>query len=385
LTRARPDSVLTRERHARVASATRTKGRPEVVLVQSALPDYRRLVVEGLGRSLEARLVVVTGESGFEPTVRFSPVDAETIVVRNVYFPGRRLLWQHGSVRPAIAATVSIVELNPRVISNWIALAVRRLFRRPTLAWGHAWPRAGRSSRSERIRGLMRRCATDVLVYTHSEADALAQLMPEKRIHAAPNGLYPARLAIQDAETRPGRDVIYVGRLVQPKKPLLLLEAFAGALPRLPDDTSLVIVGDGELLPRLRDRARELGVADRVRFTGHVNHFETLSVLYRDALVSVSPGYAGLSVIQSHWFGVPMIIARDEPHAPEIEAAVEGENAMLVDSDSATALAAALVDVFDARARWLARGPDIAARCVERYAIETAVRSFATAIRAHLT
>ena len=353
--------------------------------MQSALPDYRRLVVEGLGRSLEARLVVVTGESGFEPTVRFSPVDAETIVVRNVYLPGRRLLWQHGSVRPAVAATVSIVELNPRVISTWVALAIRRLFRRPTLGWGHAWPRSGRETRSERIRGLMRRWVSDILVYTHSEADELAQLMPGKRIHAAPNGLYPASLAIRDAEIRPGRDVIYVGRLVQRKKPLLLLEAFALARSKLPDHASLVFVGEGDLLPRLRDRARELGVADRVRFTGHVNDFEALSLLYRDALVSVSPGYAGLSVIQSHWFGVPMIIARDEPHAPEIEAAVEGENAMLVDSDSATALGDALVDVFDARARWLARGPEIAARCVERYAIEAAVRSFASAIRAYLT
>jgi glycosyltransferase involved in cell wall biosynthesis len=355
-----------------------------VVLVQGALPDYRRLFVEGLRRSLEARLVIVTGESGFEPTVRLSRVDAETTLVRNVYLPGRRLLWQHGSVRPAVVAAVSIVDLNPRVLSTWATLAIRRLFGRPTIAWGHAWPRSGRGARSAPIRSLMKRLANDIVVYTHTEADALARLMPGKRIHAAPNGLYPASRAVQGPDARPGRDVIYVGRLIESKKPPLLLEAFAGALRRLPDDSCLVIVGEGDLLPGLRDRARTLGIADRVRFTGHVNDFETLSSLYSNALVSVSPGYAGLSVIQSHWFGVPMIIARDEPHAPEIEAAVEGENAVLVESDSPTALSDALLQVFAERTRWLTRGPAIASRCVERYSIEAAVRSFTAVIRAHL-
>lgn len=79
-----------------------------------------------------------------------------------------------------------------------------------------------------------------------------------------------------------------------------------------------------------------------------------------------------------------MIIARDEPHAPEIEAAVEGENALFVESDSSSALADAIVGVFEARAMWLERGPSIAARCVERYAVEATVRAFASAIRPYL-
>lgn len=354
------------------------------MLVQSVVPDYRRPFVEGLRQSLEARLIVLTGEYGFEPTVRVSRVDAETIIVRNVYRAGRRLLWQRGAVRLAVGADVSIVEMNPRVLSTWATLVVRRVLGRPTLAWGHAWPRAGPTARSAPIRELMRRLASEIVVYTETEADALRRRMPGKRVHAAPNGLYTESSSVPDTATRPGRDVIYVGRLVGRKKPMLLLEAFARAIPRLPADASLVFVGDGELLAELRDRAGTLGIVDRVRFTGHVSDFEALRSLYWDALVSISPGYAGLSVIQSHWFGVPMIIARDDPHAPEIEAAIEGENAVFVESDSSAALGDAIVDVFQARARWLSRGPAIARRCAERYAIEATVRSFAAAIRAHL-
>jgi glycosyltransferase involved in cell wall biosynthesis len=264
LNRIYEDSARTRGRHARIDAPARETRLPVVVLVQTVVPDYRRPVLEGLRRSLEAHLVIVTGESGFEPTVRLSSIDADTLIVRNRYLPGRRLLWQRGSVRPAVAAAVSIVELNPRILSTWVLLAIRRLIGRPTLAWGHAWPRSGRTSRTEPIRNLMRRLATDTIVYTHSEAEALAQRTPDQKIHAAPNGLYPASSAIPGTDTRPGRDVIYVGRLIERKKPLLLLEAFAQGLSRLPHDTRLVLVGQGELLPGLRERARALGVTDRV-------------------------------------------------------------------------------------------------------------------------
>jgi glycosyltransferase involved in cell wall biosynthesis len=365
--------------------AAMTNPLPLVVIVQSALPDYREAVVGGLRRSLRARLLVVTGESGFEPTVRLSRADAETIVVRNVYLARRRMLWQRGSIRRAVRADVSVVDLNPRVLSTWVILVVRRTLRRPTLAWGHAWSRSGRRSWTERLRSPMRRLASDIVVYTHAEADQLAPRMRGKRIHAAPNGLYSERCAIPQTDLRQARDVICVGRLVAAKKPRLLVAAFARAVPRLPADTRLVFVGDGELLPLLEDDARELGVEDRVRFVGHVSEFDELRSFYWNSLVSVSPGYAGLSLIQSHWFGVPMIVARDEPHAPEIEAAVEGENVLFVESNSRDALGDAIVGVYETSAVWLARGPSIAASCVERYAVESTVRSFAAAIRAHLT
>jgi len=90
----------------------------------------------------------------------------------------------------------------------------------------------------------------------------------------------------------------------------------------------------------------------------------------------VSPGYVGLSLIQSLGFGVPMLIARDEPHAPEVEAAVEGENSFMFESDSVSALAELLVTMADDRASWLARRPALAESARRTYSIENMVRSF---------
>jgi glycosyltransferase involved in cell wall biosynthesis len=56
-----------------------------------------------------------------------------------------------------------------------------------------------------------------------------------------------------------------VGRLVEQKRFDRLLDAFA----TLPPDVYCVVVGEGALRESLETRAATLGVADRVRFTGH--------------------------------------------------------------------------------------------------------------------
>ncbi|MHB8474364.1 MAG: glycosyltransferase [Gammaproteobacteria bacterium] len=71
--------------------------------------------------------------------------------------------------------------------------------------------------------------------------------------------------------------VIWVGRLDEPKNPGLLLEAFA----LLPSGckATLVIVGDGRLRPELEQRCKALGVQERVTFQGfQANPYELMAV-----------------------------------------------------------------------------------------------------------
>ncbi|HCJ29851.1 MAG TPA: glycosyltransferase [Pseudomonas sp.] len=62
------------------------------------------------------------------------------------------------------------------------------------------------------------------------------------------------------------------GRLHPDKDQATLIRGFAQALPRLPADSLLAIMGSGRLEARLRQLARDLGVADQVRFLGQVQH-----------------------------------------------------------------------------------------------------------------
>lgn len=61
-----------------------------------------------------------------------------------------------------------------------------------------------------------------------------------------------------------------VGRLHPDKDQATLIRGFAQALPQLPAGSLLVIMGSGRLEQSLKKLARELGVAEQVRFLGQV-------------------------------------------------------------------------------------------------------------------
>ena len=351
-----------------------------VVLLRPAIGDYRGPALEALRDRLDGGLTVLAGEADFAPTSRTGiAVRSQLQLVSNHYLAGRRLLWQRGCWRAVTGADVAILELNPRMLSSWLMLLARRALKRPTLLWGHAWPRSGRGARTDALRGRMRRLADLVIVYTETERRELAELEPGVAVVAAPNALYRAA-EIRPAELAdpPPRSFVCVGRLVPLKKPDLLVRAFLEARPELPDDTTLTFVGEGPMRAGLEAAAAPAG--DAVRFAGHVSGGARLRELFEPAIASVSPGAVGLSIVQSNSFGVPMIVARDEPHGPEIEAARDGKNAILVDSDSSRALADALVAAATARDRWFAMRARIAAECAERYSVEVMAERMMEAI-----
>jgi glycosyltransferase involved in cell wall biosynthesis len=219
----------------------------------------------------------------------------------------------------------------------------------------------------------MRSLADSLVVCSETQARELRLKMPSASIRAAPNAIYSIAQAGEATGPERTTDVVYVGRLVDGKKPQLLLDAFFAAMGRLPDDVRLVFVGDGPAradLTRRADRAKS-----RVRFAGAVWDFPSLKRIYSTAIVGVSPGPGGLSLTQSLWFGVPVLVARGEWHGPEIEAAVEGVNAVFFDADSPSALADALTSVVLERETWRVRRPIIARECAERYSVEAMVDS----------
>ncbi|MGE0059504.1 MAG: glycosyltransferase [Dehalococcoidia bacterium] len=292
--------------------------------------------------------------------------------VRNHFLLGRRLLWQQGHWKGLLAADTALIEYNPRILSNWVLLALRKAMGKRNAVWGHAWPRAGKGSRTFLIRAWMAKLTDSIVVYTESQKRELAEALPDKPIIAAPNALYRAEQMETARSDTPAINFIYVGRLVEAKKPDLMVEAFRLALPNLPLESKLVIVGDGPMRPKLEEQARPLG--SRVEFKGHVSEPGMLKDLYSKALASLSPGYVGLSVTQSFSFGVPMIIARDEPHAPELEAARQDENCLIFKEDDAAALAEAMVSMWRNRALWDERRDSITEDCRRRYSVEAMAR-----------
>ena len=340
--------------------------------MQTCLPDYRQRFVTELERRLGPDLRVLVGTDHFDGTST-SAVDGPSVSAtdRNVFLLGHRLLWQRGVVGPGVRAGTVVVELNPRILSSGVVLLARRLLGRRTVVWGHLRGRGG----GEPLRGLMRRAADAVVVYTETERRELAAERPATFVVAAPNALYSAE-SMRSAGGGP--DLLWVGRMVPAKKPELAVRGFAAALDRLPRECRLVLAGDGPSAPAVRRLVGELGLSGRVLLPGHVPPDRT-GAAFATAAASVCTGYVGLNLVQSLGFGVPVLYALDEPHSPEVEAATPA-NSMGFASDDPGALAAAMVAVFDGSAGWSNDRDGIAARCRRTYSVEAMVDGFLTAV-----
>lgn len=350
-----------------------------VRLIQSAFPTYRSAFLSELASRFPGELETYLGDSSFDVTIRTGALAVPVVRLENVFLLGRRLLWQRGAVVAGIRAKTAILELNPRILSVWATLIARRLLGRPTILWGHAWPRGGRSARTDPLRGLLRRHADVVITYTETQADELRSAMPGHPIMAAPNAVYRA-VEMHSTRVVSPLAFICVGRLVTEKKPGLLVEAFARAAPRL-GNMRLLLVGGGPEREELGARARELEIAERVDLLGPVTEVARLRSLYAHALASVSPGYVGLSIIQSLGFGVPMVVSDAELHSPEIEAAAPGKTARFFAADSISELEEVLVELYEQRGEWIARREEISTWCRERYSAERMADGFVEAVR----
>lgn len=340
------------------------------MLVQTAVGDYRQKVLEELIRISPGNFCVLSGSEYFEASTKTKVVLPDNLkLVKNVFLFKRRLLIQFGVTLAALKADGLILEMNPRIVNNWFILIARKLIGKKTVLWGHAWPRSGRASKSDKLRNMLRSLGDCIVVYTESQRLELLQRMPNKLIIAAPNSLYSQNDMY--AEDGMPANFIYVGRLIKNKKPELLLRGYSRFLQENSNfQGKLIIIGSGPEMSNLKLLSEELGVSNKVSFEGHISDINVLRDYYANAICSVSPGYVGLSITQSFSFGIPMLISKTEPHAPEIEAAIEGINCLFFESNSLEDICAKLAEFYSSAGTWRSRQQEILNNCKNSYSVE---------------
>lgn len=115
-----------------------------------------------------------------------------------------------------------------------------------------------------------------------------------------------SRQASETRQAGPAGNLLFVGRAVYNKGIQYLLRA----LPLLDERCRLTVVGDGWYMPELKALATELGLQERITFTGELTG-EALESEYRRAQVAVVPSLvpepAGLVVPEARAHGLPVV------------------------------------------------------------------------------
>ncbi len=154
----------------------------------------------------------------------------------------------------------------------------------------------------------LRDAAAIIVASRHTESEIPARY-GAKRHYIPENAIDPARFSLQ---ARPGEGPLracFIGRMVPYKGPDMLIEA---AAPLLRDGRMVLdMIGDGPLLPELRELAQALGVANAVQFHGWLSHDKVQHVAARSALFAFPSirEFGGGAVLEAMALGLaPLIV-----------------------------------------------------------------------------
>lgn len=120
-----------------------------------------------------------------------------------------------------------------------------------------------------------------------------------------------------------GRNLIFVGSLNERKRLDLALDLFKVLVQHQPD-VRFDIVGDGPIKDKLVDQVHELNLTGSVRFWGRITSSDELARLYREAILEVSLGQAGLSVPRALGHGVPFATFSEAISGGETDSVIHG-------------------------------------------------------------
>lgn len=254
-----------------------------------------------------------------------------------------RLAYKNGiwwATSPYDELEEALLSFNPDVIhlqtAETIAIATVRFCKKydvPLVSTGHAYPdnvtdqfpilKPVKKPVNAMVRAYMASFLKHAEYATMPTELAIGDLVPKNRKHftvpveALSNG-------IDLTEFKPGKPdekvlkkyglktgvprALYVGRVDPEKSIEKVIRAFSGLATKLPE-AELVIVGDGIALPKLRELAAELDVAEKVKFLGKIVPPELIEI-YRAGTVFVTASETetqGIVLIEAAATGLPLI------------------------------------------------------------------------------
>lgn len=249
------------------------------------------------------------------------------------YSPSPRLGKFYGLINPGVIKLVAshdcCVVYGHAYISFWMAICTAKLLRKPVLLGTdatyidpHNGGRAWKASLKKKVLPfLYNRVANLVLVPSTASRQFLCSIgVKEERVALTPyvvdnDYIAAAASAADRKKTREGWEIpaeapvaILCAKFIPRKRPQDAIEAFARANV---ESSYLVMVGDGPLAASLREQTEQLGITDRVRFTGLVK-YSRLAEFYAASDVLLFPSEHepyGLPVNEAMICGIPAIVS----------------------------------------------------------------------------
>lgn len=147
------------------------------------------------------------------------------------------------------------------------------------------------------------------------------------RIRTVHNGiLFRPKPSMSELPSIGSHVVTFLGRLTYQKGPLYFVEAAQKVLQKFPD-AHFIVVGSGDLFPKVIERVAELKLSSRFHFTGFLKG-ENVDKIWSTSSVYVMPSVSepfGITPLEAIQAGVPVIVSNQSgvsevmPHAIKVD------------------------------------------------------------------
>ncbi|WP_319586142.1 glycosyltransferase family 4 protein [uncultured Desulfobulbus sp.] len=326
--------------------------KPQVLIIQPIVPHYREPFFRLLAASDYIDVTVAYGEADKNASLQSisSGINFRTRKLKNLFYSPKYPFYLQFGLLSAIMSRrydTIIACFEIRAISSMLAYPIARLFGIKWIWWGHGIGH-GESSLSRKIRLAALRKSSALILYDAERGEKFISWgVPREKVFIAWNSIDMSDIeSLRQEFTSDRYRILYIGRLIKMKKVDLAIQAFAKAVDRLDERIILTIIGDGPEKQTLIDLAADLNISNRVEFIGALYDQKSLSELFNTSLVSISPGGIGLSCMHSFGYGIPVIVADNEPHGPEFSAIKDHYNGRIFRSDDVEDFANTIIDML---------------------------------------
>jgi teichuronic acid biosynthesis glycosyltransferase TuaC len=283
------------------------------------------------------------------------------------------LIHAHGALPCGHAAMLLNAELNiPYVVS------VHGLD-----AFSTEQVRGRASSWCRRISLRVYRSARRVIcVSEHVREQVLEGTSRASRTSVVYNGVDPAMFSPALKNTADKLSLLSVGNLIPIKGHEVLIRAVASLAPEFPAVT-LEIIGDGPEHSRLQSLAKQLQIAERVRFLGRKSRLEVAEAMRRCTVFALPSRYEGLGCVylEAMSVGKPVVGCREQGIAEVVQ---HGSNGFLVGPNNEKELTFALAMLLRDESLRLRLGAAARDTILDRFTLSQQAQNFVRIYRESL-
>jgi glycosyltransferase involved in cell wall biosynthesis len=307
----------------------------KVLMVHRIFPVYRQFVYDKLAQKFD--FLLLHGDKETEVKIITTPYSK---IIKSIQYSKKHnthLLFNSFShlfrFKPNAViheSSVGILTLLPM----WLCAKIMGI---KFIIYGHGYNRftgfAPEKSWVDKYRVFLMKISDATIVYTKTDKKRMSKYISPDKLFIAQNTLNtePAKV-VRDNLTSLGKatikqkigftypfNLIYIGRIVEEKKPEVLLEVLKILNKKMPNLVGIHFVGGGEVEP-LHKMIAENGWENQVTFHGWIHDEQKTGELLYASDMMIMPGNVGLAVNHAFMYDCPVVtFLQTEMSPPEIE------------------------------------------------------------------